>query len=384
MKLTKLEKKLFCENSRFKLKNFQYDEIFKDFKNANILLCGAAGSIGKAFSLRLKEFEISRVYFLDKDENGLADLSRDINLVYGQNIYREYICRDLNDFNLNNFFKQNKITHYFNFAALKHVRSEENKYSIHNLIQTNCLGPFKIGNLSHPKIKIRKIFFISTDKVAYPTSLMGCSKKIMENKLYYMKKKYKKIFISSVRFANVAFSNGSILKNIFDKANEGKFFGVPSNIKRYFITHEEAVDLCLLANLKSSDGYITLPKYKIIGKQKNLKFLTIKILNLLKKKFIIVKKYNNLKKSYQQVVFHKIKIIGQKNKEYFFERNEYKKNFDNDNRLLKIKMYPNNRLKNFDTIFVKQKSIFDYKRTFKKIYSTYKFTYKGFMLKNII
>lgn len=384
MKISKIEKKLFSKNSRFKLQNFQYVEILKDYKNANILICGAAGSIGKAFSLRLKEFDISNIYFLDKDENGLTELSRDINLEYSQNIYREYICRDLNDFNLNNFFKQNKITHYLNFAALKHVRSEENQYSIHNLIKTNCLSPFNIGNLNHPKIKLRKIFFISTDKVAYPTSIMGCSKKIMENKLYYMKKKYKKIFISTIRFANVSFSNGSILKNIISKINEGKIFGIPSNINRYFITHQEAADLCLLANLKNSDGHIVLPKYKIIGKQKNLKAITIKILRLFKKKFLIVKKYNNLKKNYQQVIFKKMKIIGQKNNEFFFEKNEHLEFFENDKRLLKIKMYPNNNFKNFNTIFRKQKSIIKYKKIFKKIFSSYQYIRKGFMLTNII
>ena len=119
-----LERSIFGSSSRFKLRKQQEKEISKDFKDSNILIFGAAGSIGKAFSLKLKKYKINKIVFLDKDENSLADLNREINLSYNSKIKREYICQDLNNININQFLISGKFTHFLNFAALKHVRSE--------------------------------------------------------------------------------------------------------------------------------------------------------------------------------------------------------------------------------------------------------------------
>ena len=195
--ISTLENEIFGKDSKFKLKKNQENELKRDFEKSRILICGAAGSIGRAFSLKLKNYNILKIFFLDKDENSLTELNRDINLNYQKKIARDFICQDINNININDILKSEKITHFLNFAALKHVRSEENFYSLNYLIKTNCISPFKLGNLDRLK-NLKKIFFISTDKTVYPSSLMGCSKKIMENELFEKKKNLvKNLFLQS-------------------------------------------------------------------------------------------------------------------------------------------------------------------------------------------
>ncbi len=380
--INNLEESIFNSESRFKLKKEQENEISKDLKNSNILIFGAAGSIGKAFSLKLKRYKINKLVFFDKDENSLADLNREINLNYNLKIKREYICQDLNDININKFLISGKFTHFLNFAALKHVRSEENFYSMRYLVKTNCISPFNLGNLNKLK-NLRKIFFISTDKVAYPSSFMGCSKKLMENELFWLKTKYKKKFISTVRFANVAFSNGSLLKNIYEKTLLNLPVGVPNKIERYFVSHSEAADLCLLSLLNESNGSIIVPAKNIIGKQKKLKDLAVTIIKKMNKKPIFVKKISKIKENEQQIIMSKKDIKGQKNKEFFYQQNEKLEIFKGDPRIKKIQLYKNHNSKISKIIFDKTKSIDDFLKIFNKLYLLKKKSSIIF-LKNII
>ena len=126
---------------------------------------------------KIKKYKINKLVFFDKDENSLADLNREINLNYNFKIKREYICQDLNDININKFLISGKFTHFLNFAALKHVRSEENFYSMRYLVKTNCISPFNLGNLN--KIKsLRKIFFISLTKLLIHLALWVAQKNL--------------------------------------------------------------------------------------------------------------------------------------------------------------------------------------------------------------
>ena len=234
---------------------------------------------------------------VDNNETGLADLNRDINLIYSKRVINkiQYICEDINNLKLHDLIKENKITHYLNFSALKHVRSEENFISTLNMFKTNSFSPFKLGKIKNLK-SLKQIFFISTDKAASPSSLMGCSKKIMENNLNNFKKKNKKIVVSTIRFANVCFSNGSLLQNIFDKVQRNEPFGCPSGIKRYFITHKESTNLCFKALLKESDNHIVLPTYKSLGSSISFMELAEKIVKIMKKKPVFSKNIKNVKK----------------------------------------------------------------------------------------
>ena len=143
-----LEEVIFGKISKFKLHQYQEKEMYKNLKKSKILISGSAVSIGKAFSLKLKKYDISKIIFLDKDENALTELNREINISFKNKIKRDYICQDINDIDISEILKKEKITHFLNFAALKHVRSEENFYSLKYLIKTNCVSPFKLGDLS--------------------------------------------------------------------------------------------------------------------------------------------------------------------------------------------------------------------------------------------
>ena len=140
----------------------------------------------------------------------LTELNRELLLLKNfKSINREFVCSDLNSIDISDFLFKSKVQFYLNFAAVKHVRSEENIESIKYMFKTNSVSFFP-RKLKH----LKKIFSISTDKTVNPSSIMGVSKNLMEMNL--SKYKNKNIFVSSVRFANVAFSNGSILKYIVD------------------------------------------------------------------------------------------------------------------------------------------------------------------------
>ena len=360
MNINLLHIKLFGEKIRYCLNSNQLKEIKKDFVNSNVLVLGAAGSIGSSFVKKLDKYDFHSLVLLDKDENQLAELSRQINVVFKKRKINKinYICSDLNDFNFFNFLQKNNITHLINFAALKHVRSEEEFLSCKYMFETNCINSFKLGNISNLK-KLKKIFFISTDKSVYPTSLMGLSKKIMEQKLFFLKRKHKNKFVSSVRFANVSFSNGSILKSILQKTMANEIFGIPDNIKRYFISHDEAANLCLKSLLNEANGSIVIPTYGSLGKLYKIKDLCKKIILQLNKKPKFSHKIVNFRKKEQLVIVQNKKIIGQKVFEEFYEKDEIRLPFKNDILLKKIKFKKNTVTKKFDIKFKKAKNISD-------------------------
>jgi len=145
------EKKIISSCDRFSLSKSQISEIQKDFKGSRILIVGAAGSIGREFTARLMNFNFSELCLMDKDENQLTELNRSLVRDHRKKINKiNFICADLNIFNFDEFFIKNKISHYLNFAAVKHVRSEENLYSIHYMLMTNS----KIFFLKKKYIKI--------------------------------------------------------------------------------------------------------------------------------------------------------------------------------------------------------------------------------------
>ena len=129
-----LEKKIISKSNRFKLTETQIKEIHKKFKNSNILILGAAGSIGSKFVLEFLNIKFHKIYLFDKDENELTELNRAVNTKKKKTQNIQYVCGDVVNFNFKKFITENKINHVLNFAAIKHVRSEENKYSLNYLI----------------------------------------------------------------------------------------------------------------------------------------------------------------------------------------------------------------------------------------------------------
>ena len=338
------ENQIISKKDRFKLSHTDEKELKKDFYNENILILGASGSIGNFFTKRLMKFNFKNLYLIDKNENDLTELNRELVLLADKKKLNKikYICTDLTILNIDNFLKENKITHYLNFAAIKHVRSEEELISLKYMFLTNSKNFLPIK-----KHYLKKIFSISTDKTVNPTSLLGISKTLMERQLSKFKKKNKGLFVSSVRFANVSFSNGSILKYVVDRVNEKKLFGIPKTIRRYFITHEEAGSLCLKSLLKRNDNMILLPKHDYLKKEYLIKDIVTKILKL-----------NNYNPDYRNKIKDKnIKInknypilltspntSGQKYYEEFYENSEKLFNDEEDKTISKINLPTSNNI----------------------------------------
>jgi FlaA1/EpsC-like NDP-sugar epimerase len=318
------ENKLISKIDRFKLQNQEINELKKNFRDSNILLIGAAGSIGKELVKKIVEFNFAKFYLVDKNENELVELNR--FLLYNKKLIKkiEYICSDFYSLNLSNFLKQHKISHLLNLAAVKHVRSEENINSIKYMLNTNCVECLNFK----PNKELKKVFVISTDKASDPSSIMGLTKKIMEHILLKKSLMNKSVDFSTIRFGNVSFSNGSILKLIIDRINQKKSFGIPINIKRYFITHQESTSLCLRALLKKNSNKVLIPKANKIGKQKDIYELLLKILKIFNIK--IKTKANVIKSKYFNVQLVKSKIRGQKNYEKFVGNKEIIVNLEND------------------------------------------------------
>lgn len=342
-----LEKKFISKIDRFALSSNELDELKKNFSKANVLIVGAAGSIGSVFVSNLEKFNFSNLHLIDKDENKLTELSRNLNITFSKEKIKKinYYCVDICSFDINNEILNKRITHYLNFAAVKHVRSEENTLSIQYMVKTNSINFIKKKFIK--KNNLKKVFSISTDKSANPSSILGITKKLMEQRLFNFKKNNHKIFVSSVRFANVSFSNGSILKYIIDRINKKIIFGVPSNINRYFITHSEASSLCFKSLLKKNDGFILMPSYKVLGNLMNIKKLCEKILNFKGYKAFYTTKNIYPKGKRFPVVLNKKLNHGQKIFEELHEKKEAIFKDDKNENLYKVKL-PNS--KNFSIL----------------------------------
>ena len=372
--ISDIEKKIISKLNRFQISEKDNNELSKFFRNKNILILGAAGSIGYKFTEDLIEnfYVFKNLYLIDKNENELTDLNRNLIL---KNFEKKinYFCLDIINFDLDDFIKKNKINVLINFAAVKHVRSEENFYSTRYMFQTNS-----INFLPKKKYNLQKVFSVSTDKTVNPTSILGISKNLMEKNLinYGFKNN---VFVSTTRFANVSFSNGSILKYIYERLIQRKKFGVPDKIKRYFITHEEASSLCMKSLLNRYKNKILIPSPKILGKDFLIKDLAKKIaLNLkIKIKFVKNKKKLFVKNNKVNVLLTKPNTHGQKINEELFSVDE-KIYFDHRDKSIVITKMPNidNSLNSYLKKILLEKNLIGIRKLIKKNYKQFPFKLK--------
>lgn len=327
-----LESKLISKKDRYQLSKKEEKEIKNSFLNKDILISGACGSIGNFFVRRIFNFSFKNLYLLDKNENDLVELNRDLSLLNLKKIKKtNFICADITSFNLDNFLLENNIQHYYNFAAIKHVRSEENLDSLKYMFKTNC-----INFCPKKKNKLKVFFSISSDKAVLPESFLGISKFFMEEKIASFAMKNKSVFVSTVRFANVSFSNGSYLKYAKERIEKKKSFGLPLKIKRYFITHNEAISLCLKSLLKKNKNKIIMPSDKIITKEFKLSSLVKELLKLYGYKIKYSQKILFIRNKLFPVVVYKKNLEGQKNYEVFYDKNKFNVKYDLDNKTMKI------------------------------------------------
>ncbi|SIO49036.1 polysaccharide biosynthesis protein [Chitinophaga niabensis] len=228
-------------------------------QDRSLLVIGGAGTIGSSFIKAALHYNPKRLYVIDNDENGLTELVRDIRSSF--NLPADFEIKTYPiDFGDPVFEKilinEGPFEIVANFAAHKHVRSEKDPYSIEAMLHNNIIKAKRLLDLLCIH-KPEHFFCVSTDKAANPVNVMGASKKIME---YLILAYSSKIKITTARFANVAFSNGSLLFGFTQRLMKNQPLSSPSNIKRYFVSPQESGQLCLLACITGENGDIFFPK----------------------------------------------------------------------------------------------------------------------------
>jgi len=229
-------------------------------KSSSFLVIGGAGSIGREVVKILFSRNAKKLHVVDISENNLAELVRDLRSQYGY-LTREFktLALDISSNEYDAFINSDgKYDYVMNLSALKHVRSEKDPYTLMRLVRVNIFNTIKTIELSL-KSNVKKYFCVSTDKASNPVNLMGASKLIME---MFLQRYVNKINISSARFANVAFSDGSLLDSFQNRFNKSQPMVSPRDIERYFITPEESGILCLMSCLFGNSNEIFFPKIK--------------------------------------------------------------------------------------------------------------------------
>ena len=243
----------------------------REIKGKKVCVIGGAGSIGSSFIKAVLRFEPKSVVVVDLNENGLAELVRDVRSTNGLYVPDEFRCYTLNfaDPIFERIFREeNGFDIVANFSAHKHVRSEKDRYSVQALIENNDIKARKLMDLLtvYPP---KHFFCVSTDKAANPVNIMGASKRIMEDLVMAYNKYFK---VTTARFANVAFSNGSLPDGWIHRLQKKQPLVAPSDVKRYFVSPEESGQICMLACILGNGGEVFFPK---LGEDQMLTFSEI-------------------------------------------------------------------------------------------------------------
>ncbi len=225
----------------------------------SVLVIGGAGTIGSSYIKAILKFKISKLVVVDINENGLTELVRDVRSSTGYHVPEEFITYPIN---FGDHVFEKMFNHHgpfqivANFAAHKHVRSEKDIFSIEAMIENNVLRARKLLDLLL-KSPPEHFFCVSTDKAANPVNIMGASKKLMEEVIMSYSDK---LPIKTARFANVAFSNGSLPIGFLDRMQKKQPWSCPKGIRRFFVSPQESGELCLMASIMGESGDIFFPK----------------------------------------------------------------------------------------------------------------------------
>ena len=228
-------------------------------KGRSLMVIGGAGTIGSSYIKALLKFNPSKLYVVDTNENGLTELTRDLRSnpeTTVPDVYRTYPMNFSDDVFEKMFRAEGPFDIVANFAAHKHVRSEKDRYSIEAMLENNVFRAKKLLDLLL-ELPPKYFFCVSTDKATNPVNVMGASKKLMEEVIMSYADK---IPITTARFANVAFSNGSLLYGYLERIMKKQTITCPSDVKRFFVSPEESGQICMLACILGETGDIFFPK----------------------------------------------------------------------------------------------------------------------------
>jgi len=226
--------------------------------NSRFLVIGGAGSIGQAVTREIFKRNPLALHVVDISENNMVELVRDIRSTLG------YIDGDFRTFALDcgsNEYRalmnaSEGYDYVLNLSALKHVRSEKDPFTLMRLIEVNILNTIKTVQMAKAQ-GAKKYFCVSTDKAANPVNMMGASKRIME---MFLMRESESVDISTARFANVAFSDGSLLHGFNQRFAKRQPISAPNDVRRYFVTPQESGELCLMSCLLGENRDIFFPK----------------------------------------------------------------------------------------------------------------------------
>ena len=233
-------------------------ELRSKVEAGRFMVIGGAGSIGQAVTREIFKRNPRKLHVVDISENNMVELVRDVRSSVG------YITGDFQTFAIDCgsvefealFAKNGPYDYVLNLSALKHVRSEKDPYTLMRMIDVNIFNTEKTLLLA-AKTGASKYFCVSTDKAANPVNMMGASKRIME---MFLMRRSRDIQISTARFANVAFSDGSLLHGFNQRLLKGQPLSAPNDVRRYFVTPQESGELCLLSCIFGENRDIFFPK----------------------------------------------------------------------------------------------------------------------------
>jgi len=233
-------------------------DLQKIVSGSSFLVLGGAGTIGQAVTKEIFKRNPSKLHVVDISENNMVELVRDLRSSHG------YIDGDFQTFALDIgsveydafFAADGKYDYVLNLSALKHVRSEKDPYTLMRMISVNILNTEKTL-LQSIASGVKKYFCVSTDKDTNPVNMMGASKRIME---MFLMRRSLEISVSTARFANVAFSDGSLLHGFNQRIEKNQPIVAPKDVKRYFVTPKESGELCLMSCIYGENRDIFFPK----------------------------------------------------------------------------------------------------------------------------
>lgn len=234
------------------------DELNQLVSSSSFLVLGGAGSIGQAVVKEIFKRKPVKLHVVDISENNLVELVRDIrsSMGYISGEFATYSL-DIGSWQYDAFIEKNEGYDFvLNLSALKHVRSEKDPFTLMRMIEVNILNTLKTIHQSK-ETGVKKYFCVSTDKAANPVNMMGASKRIME---MFLMKESQGIDISTARFANVAFSDGSLLHGFNQRLQKQQPIAAPSDVRRYFVTPQESGELCLFSCLLGENRDIFFPQ----------------------------------------------------------------------------------------------------------------------------
>ena len=303
-------------------------ELSNVIENSSFLILGAAGSIGQALAKEIFNRSPKKLHVVDISENNLVELVRDIRSSAGY-IIGEFktFSLDIGSIEFDRYLDSHgPFDFVFNLSALKHVRSESDPFTLMRMIKVNILNTIKTIDYAIT-MDAEKYFCVSTDKAANPVNMMGASKRIME---MFLMQKSSNIDISTARFANVAFSDGSLLHGFTQRINKKQPLSAPSDVRRYFVTSKEAGELCLLSGLIGKNKEIFFPKLSPELNLISFDQIAIKYLNKLGYKPVICETEDDARKNIGKLYregkwpcyFFDSSTTGEKDFEEFFTEDE--------------------------------------------------------------